>query len=120
MDVNDQISTSLLYFDSLTKLTSSEYLAQVEGQNSIIIKFGDSLKEIAMRYVFPKVDFQVPRHERFQVKFDFNEVKNDRLVRNAMSKSIRYRGAYIGWMTNQLQKAEEILSLIDAQLEDLD
>jgi hypothetical protein len=92
-----------------------QYLEYIKSTNDIVTKFGETLQLIVMNDVHPNVDLDFTGRVG-KVNFNIEELRNNRLVKNAIHKSIRYRDTYIFTMNEQKVKAVEILDLLDKEL----
>ena len=92
-----------------------QYLEYIKSTNDIATKFGETLQLIVMNDVHPNVDLDFTGRVG-KVDFNIEELRNNRLVKNAIHKSIRYRDTYIFTMNEQKAKAVEILDLLDKEL----
>jgi hypothetical protein len=96
-----------------------EYLAYIENtksNNDIISKFGESLQTIAIHDVHPLVDLNYEVISGKMVHFEFEKIRNNLLIKNALKKSVFFRNVYINWINGQIQQAEKLLQSIDDHL----
>lgn len=81
-----------------------KYLEDINNNGKIFDKFGENLHLIVIRDIHPNVDFDYVNQP---VKVDFNneELKRNRLFKNAFNISIRYRENYIDRIHGQKEEA---------------
>jgi len=68
-----------------------DYLEKIKLHNSIIIKFRETLLHMMVQDIHPRVDLNYTNPQKLRVMYDFNQIKKDRMVRNALNKSYDYR-----------------------------
>ena len=88
------------------------YLEKYQSNAEIAFKFGESLQQIMIRYVYPLVEFRQGLVQEFP-KFDIKRIQNNTNFLNALHRSIGWRKGYINWLESRLEEAEELLVLID-------
>ncbi|GAA4279983.1 DUF6090 family protein [Gaetbulibacter aestuarii] len=93
-----------------------QYLDYVKSSSEKANKFGESLQLMAINDVHTHVDLDFVFSDRLIADFNFEELKNSRLVKNDINKSIRFRGIYIKWMKEEKIKAIELLNLLVKEL----
>lgn len=96
-----------------------EYLAYIENtksNNDIISKFGESLQTIAIQDVHSLVDLNYEVISGKMVNFEFEKIRNNLLIKNALKKSVYFRNIYINWIKGQIEQAEKLIALIDNYL----
>lgn len=98
-----------------------EYLAYIENtksNNDAVSKFGESLQTMVMQNVYPLVDldFSNSSDPKIIVNFDLEKIRQNRLIKNALIKSVGFRGSYIDRIDNQIEKAKNLLVQIDNYL----
>jgi len=92
------------------------YLETTNYNNNIIAKLGGTLQNLSIQYILPKFDIETdPTTATYH--FDFIEVKDDRLIKNAIAKSLRYRYVAISFIDAQIKKAQDLIIDIDKILE---
>jgi hypothetical protein len=92
------------------------YLQEIQSINAAITKLGETLQQLQILKIHPNVDYNEINPTANKVDFDFNEIFNNRGIRNALQKSFRYRKAYIGEMSTKIDEAEDLIALIDNKL----
>jgi hypothetical protein len=92
------------------------YLETTKSNNNIISKLGESLQAISIQDVASKFDQTYTDDKGIIYDFNYNEIRNDRLIRNAIAKSLYWRTVSINWMANQKEMATNILLSIDKYL----
>jgi hypothetical protein len=92
------------------------YIDSTKTSIEIISKLGESLQLLSIHDVSPMFDL-VTDGTRTTYSFDFDEIKNNRLVKNAISKSLRYRNISIQHMSSQIEKTQKLIYEIDQLLE---
>lgn len=92
-----------------------QYLEYIKSCSEIATKFGETLQLIVINDVHPNVDLDFSG-DKFKVDFNIEELRNNRLVKNAIHKSIRFRDSYLFFMNEQKVKAVELLDLLDKEL----
>ena len=96
-----------------------DYLSYIENTKSysdVLSKLGESLQTITIQDVQPLVDLNYQDNSNKKVDFDFEKIRNNRLIKNALEKSVYYRNAYINWINEQIEQAENLLAKIDGYL----
>jgi hypothetical protein len=94
------------------------YIENTKSNNDIISKFGESLQTIAIHDVHPLVDLNYEVISGKMVDFEFEKIRNNLLIKNALKKSIFFRNVYINWINGQKEQAEKLIALIDDHLTD--
>lgn len=107
---------SLLRINNTLNQKYLTYLENTISKNAIITKLGESLQLIAIQHVLPKFDI-TPENLDLKYGFNYNEIKDDRLIKNAIANSLNYHRISISWMESQIEMATTILSTIDKILE---
>ncbi|MDA0194801.1 MAG: DUF6090 family protein [Bacteroidetes bacterium] len=94
------------------------FLERLEHDYVIFQKLGEELEKISTQYIHPKVDFDFMEGNltNRRADFQFDNIKNDRLVKNALHRSFLYRKGEINSIEQQIQQIEEILSIIEEHL----
>jgi len=92
------------------------YIETTKSNNDIISKLGESLQTISIQDIASKFDQTYTDANSIVYDFDYNEIRNDRLIRNAIAKSLNYRSIYINWSGDQKKMATNILTQIDYYL----
>lgn len=92
------------------------YAERTKSNNDVISKLGGSLQLIVINDVAPKIIYNYSDNSINEVDFDFEKIRQDRLIRNALNKSISYRNGAIGYINEQLTLAEELMVLINRNL----
>jgi len=107
---------SLMRIDNSLNQKYLTYLEYTVSNNAIIAKLGESLQLISIHDVSQKFDLT---HENSYLKYSFNydEIKEDRLIKNAIAKSLSFRRFSISWMESQIEMAITMLYTIDEILE---
>lgn len=115
---NDKILAegTLIRIDNKLNQKYLAYLEDIRTNNDIIYKLGESLQDINIRYVMPKIDLNFVEWPKSEVYFNFNEIRNDRLIKNAFNKSIFWRRLSNSKLNHQLKMADDILGSIDSIL----
>jgi hypothetical protein len=90
------------------------YIEKIKSNNDIISKLGESLQFVAQHDVFPNVDLDYFDGTKFH--FDIEELKSNRLFKNAIHRSIRYRRVSINFMNSQKEQANELLTILNEEL----
>ena len=113
-DSYDPILTnaSLNRLDQNLKMKLLNYLAQINFVDNIVRKNILSLKEIWQEYVFPKLDFQ-SLDKQDHTNFDFETLKNDVEIKNAMLVSRKMRAGYLNAAQAHNSLARELLLLME-------
>ena len=93
-----------------------QYLEKIKSNNDIIRKLGESLQFVALHNVYPKVDLDYVGITDKKIYFDIEELKNDRLFKNAINRSFRYRNVSISFMNHQKEQAIELLKILSEEL----
>ena len=93
------------------------YLETTKSNNDIISKLGESLQAISIQDIAPKFDQTYTDGKEIVYDFDYSEIRNDRLIKNAIAKSLNWRSISINWMADQKEMATNILSSIDKYLD---
>jgi len=70
------------------------------------------LQLISIQHVSPKFDI-INSNSTLNYNFDYDEIKDERLIKNAIAKSLRYREVSINMIKSQMEIAITILSSID-------
>jgi len=92
------------------------YIDSTKTSIEIISKLGESLQIISINDVSPLFDLET--HDvRTTYHFDFESIKDNRLIKNAISKSLRYRNISINHMNAQIEKTQNLILEIDKLLE---
>jgi hypothetical protein len=92
-----------------------QYIEETKSYSEIINKLGETLQQVAIHDLHPNVDLDYVIIEEPKADFNIDEVKRNRLVKNAINKSIRFRGSYIGMMRRQKRKANELLKILEEE-----
>ena len=92
------------------------YLENTVSQNNIMSKLGESLQAISIQDLSSNFDITTSEGNSLYYDFDFNKIRNNRLIKNALSKSIFYRTTYINWSERQKDFAAKLLFDIDGFL----
>ncbi len=93
------------------------YLETTKSNNSIISKLGESLQTISIQDVAPKFDINYTNANRILYDFDYNKIRNDRLVKNAIANSLFYRNVSVNFSMDQKEMATNLLSRINYYLD---
>ncbi|HSH20362.1 MAG TPA: DUF6090 family protein [Draconibacterium sp.] len=93
-----------------------EYIEKTKSNNDIISKFGETLQTIVIQDVHPLVDLNYQDISGEMINFDFEKIRNNRLIKNALKKSIFFRNVYINWINGQIEQAEKLLAIINGYL----
>ena len=93
------------------------YVEKTKSNNDVIKKLGESLQLIAINDVGPKVAYNAKDTLRNRVDFDFEEIRYNNVIRNALVKSKWYREDAIRMILEQLTMAEELLDRINKKLD---
>ena len=89
------------------------YVERTKSNNDVIRKLGESLQLIVINDVAPKIEYNYKDNAGNEVDFDFNVIRNDNLISNALNKSISYRNVSINYINEQLSLADELLDRIN-------
>ncbi|MBN4047048.1 hypothetical protein JYU05_00720 [bacterium AH-315-P13] len=110
------VNGSLIRINNTLNQKYQTYLEYTVSNNAIIAKLGESLQLISIHHVSPIFDLT---HENSSLKYSFNydEIKDNRLIKNAIAKSLNYRRISISRMESQIEMATTILSTIDKILD---
>ena len=98
---------------------NQEYLNYLEitiSKNNVISKLGESLQAIAIQDLSSNFDITTSDGNRLYYDFEFSNIRDNRLIKNALSKSIFYRTIYISWSQEQKDFATKLLLDIDGFL----
>jgi len=93
------------------------YLEKIKWHNSVVTKLGETLQDVMVHDIHSRVDLQYIDSLNITIKYEFNKIKKDRLIRNALNKSFGYRRVYTSRINAQLDEAAELLSMINKHLE---
>jgi len=93
------------------------YLEQTRLNNDVIRKLGESLQLIVIHDVNPKIDYNYFGISNNEVNFSFQEIRYDRMIRNALTKSISYRDLSINYIDMQIVLAADLLEIINRNLD---
>jgi hypothetical protein len=94
------------------------YLGKIKWHNSVVTKLGETLQDVMVHDIHSRGDLQYIDSLNITIKYEFNKIKKDRLIRNALNKSFGYRRVYTRRIKDQLDEAEELISLINFHLEE--
>ena len=104
----------------IDKQLNQEYLNYLEStnyNNDIITKLGVTLQTISIQHVFSKFDFSTQPTSSTEIElyyhFEYSEIRNDRLVKNSINKSLFYRSFCIKYAQWQKEIATKLLYDID-------
>jgi len=110
----------LMRIDNQLNQEYLNYLENTISHNNIISKLGESLQTIAIQDLSPHFDFTTQlmslEDNSLIYDFEFNEIRNNRLIKNAVNKSLFYRTTYIKWSQEQKDSAAKLLLDIDGFL----
>ncbi|MFT7158397.1 MAG: hypothetical protein ACI8Q1_003429 [Parvicella sp.] len=107
---------TLLKINNELNLKYQRYIEEVKHGSDVHSKLGESIQLIVIQDIDPFVDLDFTNGKDLKTTFNLQELMNNRLVKNAMNKSLRYRASYLGMMNNQKEKAMELLKLLDKEL----
>ncbi|HKK62272.1 MAG TPA: DUF6090 family protein [Bacteroidales bacterium] len=93
------------------------YLELIDFSYDLTIKQANALVAIINNELYPSVDLNFTDKNKNQVKFDLATLKDNRLVNNALHKSIYYRDAIINVNKPILTRARSLIERIDVILE---
>ena len=93
------------------------YVERTKSNNDVISKLGESLQLIVINDVGSKIEYHYFGNSGNEVEFDFEEIRNQRLIRNALNKSLSFRNLSITYINEQLSLAEELLAIINSNLD---
>jgi len=93
-----------------------KYLQETIEINAAITKLGETLQQLEIHQIHPNVDYNYIDPEENKVYFDFKEIHNKRDVRNALQRSFGYRRGYIEEMSEKIEEAEKLITMIDNNL----
>ena len=103
---------SLLRINKTLNQNYIGYLETTNYNNNIISNLGGTIQNLAMQYVSPKFDIETnPSTTTYH--FDFIEIKDDRLIKNAIAISLRYRYVAIFFVDSQIKTAQGLILDID-------
>ncbi|WP_370476682.1 DUF6090 family protein [Tamlana flava] len=105
LNINEQLSREY-----------ESYILTTKYYTDVTNKLGQSLQLIATRDVHPYVDLDYVSPGEEKVYFNFEELKSNRLLKNAINKSIRYRGSYILSMELLRERAIKLLNILNEEL----
>jgi uncharacterized protein DUF6090 len=108
---------TLMRIDKVLNQDYLNYLETTKSNNNIISKLGESLQTISIQDIDSKFDQTNTNANSIMYDFDYNEIRNDRLIRNAIAKSLNWRSISINWMTGQKKMATNILTRINYYLD---
>ncbi|MFK5891072.1 MAG: DUF6090 family protein [Flavobacteriaceae bacterium] len=114
-DINIANGT-LMRIDKVLNQDYLNYIETTKSNNDIISKLGESLQAISIQDVASKFDQTYTDTNSIVYDFDYNEIRNDRLIRNAIAKSLHWRSISYNWMKDQKEMATNILTRIDYYL----
>ena len=103
----------LMRIDNQLNQEYLNYLENTISQNNIISKLGESLQAIAIQDLSSNFDITNTEENYLYYDFEFNKIRNNRLIKNALSKSIFYRTIYINWSQRQKDFAAKLLKDIN-------
>jgi len=106
---------AILRIDKALHQKYINYLELTSYNNDIIRKLGESLQQISIQDVSSNFDI-VQNKSSTMYKFDFTEIKDNRLLKNAIQKSKRYRAVANLFMDAQMKEAKSLISEIDQTL----
>ena len=107
---------SLIRIDNTLNQKYLTYLENTISNNDIITKLGESLQLISIQHVSLKFDL-INENSYIIYSFNYSEIKDDRLIKNAIAKSLSYRKVSIIRIESQMEMAIAILSTIDQILD---
>lgn len=102
MRIDNQLNQDYLY-----------YLEYTNSQNNIISKLGESLQAIAIQDFTPNFDLTISDENDLMYDFDFKKIRGNRLIKNALSKSMFYRTIYINWAQKNKDVVAKLLKDIE-------
>jgi len=108
---------TLMRIDKVLNQDYLNYLETTKSNNNIISKLGESLQIISIQDIASKFDQTYTNTNSIVYDFDYKEIRNDRLIRNAIAKSLHWRSISYNWMKEQKEMAINILSSIDKYLD---
>ena len=115
-DINIANGT-LIRIDKVLNQDYLNYIETTKSNNDIISKLGESLQTISIQDIASKFDITYTDANSIVYDFDYNEIRNDRLIRNAIAKSLHWRSISYNWMKGQKEMATNILTQIDYYLD---
>jgi hypothetical protein len=68
--------------------------------------------------IHSRVDLQYTDTQNITIMYEFDIIKKDSMVRNALNKSFGYRMVYANMIEKQIVEATELLSMINDLLND--
>ena len=97
------------------------YLEKIKLNNSVFTKLGETLQDMMVQDmmvqdIHSRVDLLYTDPQNITIMYEFDIIKKDRLVRNALNKSFCSRRGYTSVIENQIVEATELLPMIDAHL----
>lgn len=107
---------TLLNINNQLNIKYQQYIEETKSNSEIINKLGETLQLTAIHDVHPNVDLDYSSEGEQKADFNIDELKSNRLFKNAINKSIRFRRIYIIMMRRQKRKANELLSILDEEL----
>jgi len=96
------------------------YIELTNSRNDITSKLGESLQSISIQHISPLFDLttelSTSNTKRLYYDFNYKTISENRLIRNAIAKSLYYRIVYVGWAENQKELAMNLLEDINDYL----
>jgi len=118
--VRNDISLSEGVLDRLSPELNNKYILYIEKtklNNDIVSKLGESLQLVMLHDVNQKTEYNYFPDSRHELDFKFEEIRHDRLIRNALNKSLDNRDFALEYINDQVKLADELLTLINGILE---
>ena len=104
---------TLDYIDNNLNRKYQQYIENIKSNNDIVSKLGESLQFVVLQDLYPKVDLDYAGITANQIHFDLEKLRNDRLFKNAINRSIGYRDVSISFMNQQKEQAIELLNILN-------
>lgn len=101
--------------DPLISQKYNQYVESYQRNSEIASKFGVSLQNIAIQYVYPLVEYKVGYSQG--TEFDLDRIRGKPEIHNAFHRSFGYRRTYLSMLRDSLTDAKELLDLIEKTLD---
>jgi hypothetical protein len=115
---NIKLANGVLFnIDNELNIKYQQYIEKTKSNNDIISKLGESLQFDFLLDVNPIVDLDIIDLSNPNIYFEIEELRNNRLFKNAINRSIHHRNRSIEFMNYQKELAIELLEILYEKLE---